>query len=78
MIAWSSYGARAADFVFGRGGGIGFRVVFVIAGLAGATLTVLPIIRVADYAMLGLVLLNGFGLVLLLWRSRGEKPTATR
>jgi Na+/alanine symporter len=78
MIAWSGYGARAADFVFGRGGGIGFRVVFVIAGLAGATLTVLPIIRVADYAMLGLVLLNGFGLVLLLWRSRGEKPTAAK
>jgi Na+/alanine symporter len=72
MIAWSGYGARAADFVFGRGGGLGFRVVFLIAGLTGATLTVLPIIRVADYAMLGLVLLNGFGLVVLLLRSRGE------
>jgi Na+/alanine symporter len=72
MIAWSGYGARAAEFVFGRGGGMGFRVMFVLAGLAGATLTVLPIIRVADYAMLGLVMLNGFALVVLLLRSRGE------
>jgi Na+/alanine symporter len=72
MIAWSGYGARAADFVFGRGGGIGFRVVFVLAGLTGATLTVLPIVRVADYAMLGLVLLNGAALVVLLWRSRNR------
>jgi Na+/alanine symporter len=70
MIAWSGYGARAAEFVFGHGGGLGFRVVFVLAGLAGATLTVLPIIRVADYAMLGLVLLNGLALVVLLLRSR--------
>lgn len=72
MIAWSGYGARAAEFVFGRGGGIGFQVVFVLAGLTGATLTVLPILRVADYAMLGLVLLNGFGLIVLLLRSRSE------
>jgi Na+/alanine symporter len=72
MIAWSGYGARAAEFVFGRGGGLGFRVVFVLAGLAGATMTVLPIIRMADYAMLGLVLLNGLALVVLLVRSRGE------
>jgi Na+/alanine symporter len=72
MIAWSGYGARAAEFVFGRGGGLGFRVVFVLAGLAGATMTVLPIIRMADYAMLGLVLLNGLALVVLLLRSRGE------
>jgi Na+/alanine symporter len=77
MIAWSGYGARAADFVFGRGGGLGFQIVFVLAGLTGATLTVLPIIRVADYAMLGLVVLNGLGLVLLLLRSRGES-NATR
>jgi hypothetical protein len=72
MIAWSGYGARAAEFVFGRGGGLGFRVVFVLAGLTGATLTLLPIIRVADYAMLGLVLLNGLALVVLLVRSRAE------
>jgi hypothetical protein len=72
MIAWSGYGARAAEFVFGRGGGLGFRVVFVLAGLTGATLTLLPILRVADYAMLGLVLLNGLALVLLLLRSRAE------
>ncbi len=58
--------------MFGRGGGIGFRVVFVLAGLTGATLTVLPIVRVADYAMLGLVLLNGAALVVLLWRSRNR------
>lgn len=72
MIAWSGYGARAAEFVFGRGGGLGFRVAFVLAGLAGATLTVLPIIRVADHAMLGLVLLNGLALVVLLLRSRAQ------
>ena len=74
MIAWSGYGARAADFVFGRGGGIGFRIVFVLAGLTGATLTLVPIIRIVDYAMLGLVLLNGLALVVLLWRSR--EPSA--
>jgi hypothetical protein len=76
MIAWSGYGARAADFVFGRGGGLGFRVVFVLAGLTGATLTLLPILRLADYAMLGLVLLNGVGLVVLLWRAR-KTPAST-
>lgn len=76
MITWAGYGARAADFVFGRGGGLGFQVIFVIAGLAGATLSLLPIIRVADYAMLGLVVLNGAALVVLLWRNRKTSPSA--
>lgn len=70
MIAWAGYGARAADYVFGRGGGIGFRVVFLIAGLAGAVLSILPVIRLADYAMIGLVVLNGVGVVVLLVRGR--------
>jgi hypothetical protein len=70
MIAWAGYGARAADFLLGRGGGIGFRIVFLIAGLAGAVLAILPIIRLADYAMIGVVLLNGLGVVILLVRAR--------
>jgi hypothetical protein len=73
MIAWSGYGARAADFAFGRGAGIGFRVVFLIAGLAGATLTLLPILTVADYAMLGIVILHGLGLLILVIRTRSIK-----
>lgn len=70
MIAWSGYGARAADYAFGRGAGIGFRIVFLIAGLTGAVLTVLPILTVADYAMLGLVTLHGLGLIILMIRTR--------
>ncbi|PRQ04546.1 Amino-acid carrier protein AlsT [Enhygromyxa salina] len=70
MIAWAGYGARAADFAFGRGAGVGFGVVFLLAGLAGATLTLLPILRVADYAMLALILLHGLGLIVLLVRAR--------
>ncbi|WP_165703740.1 alanine:cation symporter family protein [Enhygromyxa salina] len=73
MIAWGGYGARAADFAFGRGAGVGFRVVFLVAGLAGATLTVLPILTIADYAMLGLVTLHGLGLLVLLIRTRPLK-----
>jgi Na+/alanine symporter len=73
MIAWSGYGARAADFVFGHGGGVGFRIVFLLAGLSGAVLTVLPILKLADYAMLALVILNGLGLLILMIRGRTQK-----
>ena len=64
MIAWAGYGARAADYVFGHGAGVGFCVVFLITGLAGATLETLPILLVADHAMIVLLVLNGFGVVL--------------
>jgi hypothetical protein len=73
MIAWSNYGARAADFLLGSGAGIGFRLVFLAAGLFGAGLTVAPILAGADYAMVGLVVLHGVGLVVLLVRSRAAK-----
>lgn len=73
MIAWSDYGARAADFMLGRGAGLGFRLVFLAAGLFGAGLTVTPILTAADSAMLALVVLNGVGLVALLLRSRSAK-----
>jgi AGCS family alanine or glycine:cation symporter len=76
MIAWSGYGARAADDVFGPGAGVGFRIVFLVAGLAGAGLTVLPILTIADYAMLGLVTLHGLGLIILLIRTRSKPPPA--
>ena len=72
MIAWSDYGARAADFLLGRGAGIGFRVVFLAAGLFGAGLAIAPILTAADGAMLGLVVLHGAGLIVLLLRSRGS------
>ncbi|MFO7567299.1 MAG: alanine:cation symporter family protein [Enhygromyxa sp.] len=70
MIAWSSYGARAADFMLGRGAGIGFRVMFLGVGLFGAGLAIGPILAAVDSAMLGLVALNGVGMVVLLLRSR--------
>ncbi len=73
MIAWSDYGARAADFLLGRGAGVGFRLVFLAAGLFGAGLTLTPILTAADTAMLGLVVLHGVGLVILLVRSRSAK-----
>ena len=63
MIAWSNYGARAADFALGRGAGMGFRVVFLLVGLAGAVLGVLPILRLADHAMLALLVLHGLGML---------------
>ena len=74
MIAWSNYGARAADFLLGRGAGLGFRVLFLAAGLGGGALTIWPILNTADGAMVGLVVLHGVGLVTLLVRSRTAKP----
>jgi Na+/alanine symporter len=73
MIAWSDYGARTADYLLGRGGGIGFRLMFLGAALFGAGLTAAQIFKAADGAMLGLVLLNGVGVVMLLLRSRAAK-----
>lgn len=70
MITWAGDGARAADQVFGRGGGLGFTLVFLLVGLGGATLELLPVLRVVDYLMLGLVVLHGVGLVVLLLRER--------
>ncbi|NVB39259.1 alanine:cation symporter family protein [Pseudenhygromyxa sp. WMMC2535] len=66
MIAWSSYGARAADHALGRGASWGFRVVFVLVGFAGASasLELLPLMRLVDSVMIGLLALNGLGLVL--------------
>jgi Na+/alanine symporter len=73
MIAWSDYGARTADYLLGRGGGLGFRLMFLGAALFGAGLTATQIFRAADGAMLGLVLLNGVGVIALLLRSRAAK-----
>jgi hypothetical protein len=73
MIAWSDYGARAADFLLGRGAGLGFRLAFLAAGLFGAGLTVTQILTAADTVMLGLVVLNTVGLIVLLLRSRAPK-----
>jgi Na+/alanine symporter len=70
MIIWASTGVRVADQVFGRGGGLGFGVMFLVAGLGGAALDLLAVIRVADYLMIGLVVLNGAGLLTLLVRAR--------
>jgi hypothetical protein len=70
MIAWSEYGARAADFVLGRGGGFGFRVAFLGAGMFGAGVSLLPVLRVVDYTMLVLILLHGVGLLVLMYRHR--------
>lgn len=70
MITWAGTGARAADYVFGRGASLGFFLAFLIAGLGGAVLDLLPVLRAADYLMIGLVVLNGVGLLTLLVRSR--------
>ncbi|MFV8751920.1 alanine:cation symporter family protein [Nannocystaceae bacterium ST9] len=70
MITWAGDGARAADQVFGRGAGLGFALVFLLAGLGGATLELLPILRVVDHLMIGLIVLNGAGLIVLLVRAR--------
>ena len=75
MIAWSNYGARASDFLLGDGAGVGFRLVFLATGLAGAGLTVAPILYAADGAMIGLVVLHGIGLIAVLVRGR-SKPSA--
>jgi Na+/alanine symporter len=73
MITWAGTGARAADYVFGRGGGLGFYLAFLLAGLGGAALDLLAVVRVADYLMIGLVVLNGVGLLTLLVRERQAK-----
>ncbi|HVI01982.1 MAG TPA: alanine:cation symporter family protein [Enhygromyxa sp.] len=73
MIAWSDYGARAADFMLGRGAGLGFRLMFLAAALFGAGLTVTQILTAADTIMLGLVLLNAVGVGVVLLRSRAPK-----
>ena len=70
MIAWSTYGARAADFVFGAGAGVGFRLLFLLVGLGGIAVELLPILVLADHLMLALLALHGFGLVVLLLRDR--------
>ena len=70
MITWASNGARAADQVFGRGGGLGFYLVFLLAGLAGAALDLFAILRVVDSLMIGLVVLFGVGLLTVLVRER--------
>ncbi|GEM_PF-1174002 len=68
MIAWAGYGARATEFVFGEAR-IGFALVFAFVGLAGAISELLPLLRLADHLMVGLVLLNGLGLVVALVRA---------
>jgi hypothetical protein len=73
MIAWSDYGARAADFLLGRGAGLGFRLMFLAAGMFGAGLSVAQILTAADTAMLGLVVINGVAVVVLLVRARSAK-----
>ncbi|EDM78123.1 hypothetical protein PPSIR1_34437 [Plesiocystis pacifica SIR-1] len=75
MVAWSSYGARAADFVFGQGAGIGYRVVFVIGSILAVGASAQSILRVADHAMIVLVVLNGVALILgtLQVRKEGRK-----
>lgn len=76
MIGWASHGARAANDVFGRGSAIGFVIVFLLLGLGGASAQLLPVLRMADWAMIPLVILNGVGLVLLARRDRSGTPAS--
>ena len=65
MIAWSYYGERAAEFLFGKAGVMPFRIVYVAFTVIGPVLSVTNVLDFADYMFLALAFPNLIGMIFL-------------
>ena len=65
MIAWSYYGERAAEFLFGKAGVMPFRFVYVAFTVIGPVLSVTNVLDFADYMFLALAFPNLIGMIFL-------------
>jgi len=53
MLSWSLYGSRCFEYLFGHKAGLGYKIVFIVAVVVGATLSLSTVWNLADA-------LNGF------------------
>jgi alanine or glycine:cation symporter, AGCS family len=64
-ISWSYYGDRCANYLFGHGAVLPYKVVFVIMHFVGAVLTLSVIWDLADVALAIVIWPNLIALILL-------------
>lgn len=65
MIAWSYYGERATEFVFGKAGILPYRIAYVGFAAIGPILSVTNVLDFADYMFLAMAFPNLLGMVFL-------------
>ena len=65
MIAWSYYGERATEFLFGQAGVLPYRIVFVFFAAIGPVVSIANVLDFSDFMLLALAFPNLVGMVLL-------------
>ncbi|MDG1959668.1 MAG: amino acid carrier protein [Candidatus Binatia bacterium] len=65
MIAWSYYGERASEFLFGKAGILPYRVVYVFFAAIGPVVSVANVLDFSDLMLLALAFPNLVGMLLL-------------
>lgn len=65
MISWSYYGERATEFLFGRGGILPYRVVYVFFVALGPVLRVDDVLDFSDMMLLSMAFPNVIGMLFL-------------
>ena len=65
MIAWSYYGERAWEYLFGAKSILVFRITFVCFVFIGSVTTLKSVLDFSDMMMLGMAFPNIIGLVIL-------------
>ena len=65
MIAWSYYGERATEFLFGKAGVLPYRIVFVFFAAIGPVVSIANVLDFSDFMLLALAFPNLVGMLLL-------------
>lgn len=65
MIAWSYYGERATEFLFGKAGVVPYRLLFVFFVAIGPVVSIANVLDFSDFMLLALAFPNLLGMALL-------------
>jgi AGCS family alanine or glycine:cation symporter len=65
MIAWSYYGERATEFLFGKAGILPYRIVYVFFAAIGPVVSITNVLDFSDLMLLALAFPNLIGMLLL-------------
>ena len=65
MMAWSHYGERATEFLFGKAGVVPYRLLFVFFVAIGPVVSIANVLDFSDFMLLALAFPNLLGMALL-------------
>ncbi len=71
VISWGYYGERASEYLFGKGGILPYRVVYVAIVIVGPVLSLQAVIDFSDAVMLSMAFPNIVGMLFLSGKVKG-------